>query len=124
MHSYASLNVAVPVMDVYRAWSRFDAFPRYFQSLLSVDPLEDDWMRLRGADATWTVRFTVQIPARLLKWEDALGRAGGALHLYEHSKGTSKVFLHLDAWNEEAKDVLMRFRDHIEGPTRPLLEAV
>lgn len=124
MHSYASLEVAVPVADVYRAWSRFETFPRYFEDIQSVEPLEDGWARLRGEHVFWTVHFVERIPGRLVKWQDALERTDGALHLYQYSNEVSKVFLHLDSWNEEAKSVLARFRDHIEGPARPLLEAV
>jgi uncharacterized membrane protein len=72
-----SIDVRVPVEQVYNQWTQFEEFPRFMDGIESVQQLDDTHVRwvaeVRGESRQWTTEITEQQPDTRIAWKTIEG---------------------------------------------------
>jgi uncharacterized membrane protein len=72
-----SIDVRVPVEQVYNQWTQFEEFPRFMDGIQSVQQLDDTHVRwvaeVRGESRQWTTEITDQQPDTRIAWKTVEG---------------------------------------------------
>jgi uncharacterized membrane protein len=72
-----SIEVRVPVKQVYDQWTQFEEFPRFMDGIRSVQQLDDTHVRwvaeVRGESRQWTTEITEQQPDTRIAWKTIEG---------------------------------------------------
>ena len=72
-----SIDVQVPVRQVYDQWTQFEEFPRFMDGIRSVQQLDDTHVRwvaeVRGESRQWTTEITEQQPDEKVAWKTIEG---------------------------------------------------
>jgi uncharacterized membrane protein len=72
-----SIDVRVPVEQVYNQWTQFEEFPRFMDGIQSVQQLDDTHVRwvaeVRGESRQWTTEITEQQPDTRIAWKTIEG---------------------------------------------------
>ena len=72
-----SIEVRVPVKQVYNQWTQFEEFPRFMDGIQSVQQLDDTHVRwvaeVRGESRQWTTEITEQQPDTRIAWKTIEG---------------------------------------------------
>jgi uncharacterized membrane protein len=72
-----SIEVRVPVQQVYNQWTQFEEFPRFMDGIQSVQQLDDTHVRwvaeVRGESRQWTTEITEQQPDTRIAWKTIEG---------------------------------------------------
>jgi uncharacterized membrane protein len=67
-----SIDVEVPVETAYQQFSRFEDFPRFMESVKSIERLDDERLAWKaticGYDLDWIARVTERVPSERLTW--------------------------------------------------------
>jgi uncharacterized membrane protein len=67
-----SIVVDVPARTAYDQWTQFESFPRFMESVRSVEQITDDrlhWVvEVGGQTREWDARILEQIPDRKIAW--------------------------------------------------------
>ena len=72
-----SIEVRVPVEQVYNQWTQFEEFPRFMDGIQSVQQLDDTHVRwvaeVSGQRRQWTTEITEQQPDTRIAWKTIEG---------------------------------------------------
>jgi uncharacterized membrane protein len=72
-----SIEVRVPVKQVYNQWTQFEEFPRFMDGIQSVQQLDDTHVRwvaeVHGESRQWTTEITDQQPDTRIAWKTIEG---------------------------------------------------
>ena len=72
-----SIDVQVPVRQVYDQWTQFEEFPRFMDGIQSVQQLDDTHVQwsaeIRGERRQWTTEITEQQPDERISWRTIAG---------------------------------------------------
>jgi uncharacterized membrane protein len=72
-----SIDVQVPVREVYDQWTQFEEFPRFMDGIQSVQQLDDTHVQwsaeIRGERRQWTTEITEQQPDERISWRTIAG---------------------------------------------------
>ena len=68
-----SIDVHVPVAQVYNQWTQFEEFPKFMEGIQSVQQLDDTHVQwaaeIRGQSRQWTTEITEQQPDKKIAWQ-------------------------------------------------------
>jgi uncharacterized membrane protein len=72
-----TIEVQVPVQQAYNQWTQFEDFPKFMESIQSVQQLDDthvQWVaEIRGENRQWTTEITEQRPDEKVAWKTIEG---------------------------------------------------
>jgi uncharacterized membrane protein len=72
-----TIEVQVPVQQVYNQWTQFEDFPKFMDGIQSVQQLDDthvQWVaEIRGESRQWTTEITEQRPDEKVAWKTIEG---------------------------------------------------
>ena len=89
-----SIEVASPVHQVYREWSRFENFPRFMQGVKKVILLDDQRLQweteFTGTTKEWYATITDLTPDQRIAWESKDGEYVAGIVTFEPI-GTSRT---------------------------------
>ena len=72
-----TIEVQVPVQQVYNQWTQFEDFPKFMDGIQSVQQLDDthvQWVaEIRGESRQWTTEITEQQPDEKVAWKTIEG---------------------------------------------------
>ncbi len=96
----SSIEVNVPVREVYNQWTQFEQFPDFMQSVKKVEQTDDThlhWIASVGGRYTeWDAEIVEQSPDRAIQWQATEGAANaGAVVFDQLSPDKTKVTLKL-----------------------------
>jgi uncharacterized membrane protein len=130
-----SVEVALPVRDVYDQWTQFEDFPRFMAGVEEVRQISDEmthWrVKVGGKVREFDARITEQIPDARIAWTSTNGpRQAGVVTFHRLDAGHTRVTAQIDVEPEgvaetvgektgvvehRVKDDLKRFREFVEG---------
>ena len=134
-----SIDVDVPIRQVYDQWTQFESFPKFMEGIERVVQLDDktlDWTASVGGRVKhWKAEIIEQRPDEVIAWRATEGaRNDGAVRFEslgpDRTRLTSEVDVEPDGFIEKAGDALgvverrvkgdlERFKDFIESRAQP-----
>jgi uncharacterized membrane protein len=94
-----AIEVASPVHQVYRQWTRFENFPRFMQGVKKVILLDDQRLQweteFTGTTKEWYATITDLTPDQRIAWESEDGEYVAGIVTFEPI-GTSRTRLSLN----------------------------
>lgn len=132
--THNSVEVELPIQEVYDLWTNFEKFPDFMEGVSSVRVSGSDTMHWEasffGVHREWDARVTENVVGRKIAWESTSGVDNkGAVSFEELSPNVTRVDLHLEFEPEGfvenvgdklgfaasfAEGDLKRFRDYVE----------
>lgn len=96
-----TIEVDVPIRDVYNQWTQFEQFPEFMSGIERVDQLDDThlhWVAsIAGVTREWDATITEQVPDKRIAWANTDGATNaGAVSFDSTGPATTKVTLELD----------------------------
>ncbi|EYT81983.1 SRPBCC family protein [Streptomyces andamanensis] len=101
-HVEESIEVNVPVRDVYDQWTQFEDFPQFMDGVERIEQRTDTlthWKtKIGGREREFDAEITEQIPDERIAWTSIGGDAkqAGVVTFHRLDDGTTKVMLQLD----------------------------
>ncbi|MET9149360.1 MULTISPECIES: SRPBCC family protein [unclassified Streptomyces] len=101
-HVEESIEVNVPVRDVYDQWTQFEDFPQFMDGVERIEQRTDTlthWKtKIGGTEREFDAEITEQIPDERIAWTSIGGDAkqAGVVTFHRLDDGTTKVMLQLD----------------------------
>jgi uncharacterized protein YndB with AHSA1/START domain len=129
-----SIDISVPVREVYDQWTQFESFPEFMDGVESVkqtDATHLHWIAtVGGKRQEWDAVITEQTPDRRIAWTSTTGDANaGSVDFHRIGEESTRVTLTMDVEpsglaekvgtalgipSGQVKEDLERFRDFIE----------
>jgi uncharacterized membrane protein len=129
-----SIDVDVPVREVYDQWTQFESFPQFMQEVESVRQVDDShlhWVAsVGGRRQEWDAEIAEQVPDQRISWHSTDGdQNAGAVDFLRLGEDRTRVTLTMGVEPEGAvetigtavgitgamvKSDLERFKDFIE----------
>jgi uncharacterized membrane protein len=73
-----TIDVPVPVREVYNQWTQFETFPEFMEGVKEVRQTDDRHLHWRaqvgGREVEWDAEITEQIPDTRVAWRSIGGR--------------------------------------------------
>ena len=133
-----SIEVRVPVRQVYDQWTQFESFPQFMEGVESVRQLDDThlhWVAtVAGRRQEWDAEITEQVPDQLITWHSTTGdQNAGAVAFQRIGEERTRVSLTMGVKPRDAvervgtaigipsaqvKGDLERFKEFIEARGR------
>ena len=121
-----SIEVQVPVQQVYNQWTQFEEFPEFMdgiQSVLQLDDTHVQWVaEIGGVRRQWTTKITEQRPDEKIAWETIEGevKSDGVVTFEQVSDVQTRVNLRMDVESEStvenvAGDLLGIVKGQVHG---------
>jgi uncharacterized protein YndB with AHSA1/START domain len=129
-----SIDIGVPVREVYDQWTQFEAFPQFMEGVESVkqtDATHLHWIAtVAGRRQEWDAEITEQTPDQRIAWTSITGDANaGSVDFHRLGEESTRVTLTMDVEpsglaekvgtalgipSGQVKGDLERFREFIE----------
>lgn len=129
-----SIDIGVPVREVYDQWTQFESFPQFMEDVDSVNQTDDThlhWVAtVAGKRQEWDAEITEQTPDQRIAWTSINGDANaGAVDFHRLGDKSTRITLTMDVEpsglaekvgtalgipSGRVKGDLERFRDFIE----------
>jgi uncharacterized membrane protein len=103
-----SIEVQVPVQQVYNQWTQFEEFPKFMEGVQSVQQLDDthvQWVaEIRGESRRWTTEITEQQPDEKIAWKTIDGEVknDGVVTFERVGDGQTRVNVQMEVEGESA----------------------
>jgi uncharacterized membrane protein len=130
-----SIEVSVPIGQVYDQWTQFETFPQFMEGVESISQLDAThlhWVaEIGGVTRQWDAEITEQHPDERVAWRATGGvENAGVVTFHRIDDGRTKVMLQLDfepdgavekigdalgIVKRKATGDLKRFKDFIEA---------
>lgn len=119
-----SIEVEVPIQEVYNQWTRFERFPRFMQGVEEVRQVDDrhlHWIaEIDGKKKEWNAEIYENIPERRIAWRSTEGmRNSGVVELLrkdaQHTRVTLKVDYEPEISSEHSDEALEVVTQRVEG---------
>src|SRR3954470_24203820 len=72
-----SVDVAVPVREVYNAWTQFEDFPSFMEGVTAIKQIDDTHLHwnaeIAGITREWDAEVTEQHPDERVAWKSTTG---------------------------------------------------
>ena len=124
-----SIEVQVPVRRAYNQWTQFEEFPKFMDSVQSVQQLDDthvQWVaEIRGETREWTTEITEQQPDKTVAWKTIDGEVknDGVVSFEQIAGGQTRVNVEMDVEGEStAENVAGDLLGVVKGQVRGDLE--
>jgi uncharacterized membrane protein len=101
-----SIEVRVPVRQVYNQWTQFEEFPKFMEGVQSVQQLDDTHVRwvaeIRGESRQWTTEITEQQPDTRIAWKTVDGEVknDGVVTFEQVGDGQTRIDVQMDVEGE------------------------
>ena len=101
-----SIEVRVPVQQVYNQWTQFEEFPKFMEGIQSVQQLDETHVRwvaeVRGESRQWTTEITEQQPDTRIAWKTIDGEVknDGVVTFEQVGNGQTRVNVQMDVEGE------------------------
>jgi len=101
-----TIDVDVPVTDVYNQWTQFESFPKFLSFVESIHQIDDThthWkVAIGGAEREFDATITEQIPDDRVAWKSDAGdvNQAGVVTFHKLSEASTRVAVQLD-WEPE-----------------------
>jgi uncharacterized membrane protein len=101
-----SIEVRVPVQQVYNQWTQFEEFPKFMEGVQSVQQLDETHVRwvaeVRGESRQWTTEITEQQPDARIAWKTIDGEVknDGVVTFEQVGDGQTRVNVQMDVEGE------------------------
>ena len=105
-----SIEVQVPVQQVYNQWTQFEEFPKFMEGIQSVKQLDDthvQWVgEIRGESRQWTTEITEQQPEEKIAWKTIDGEVknDGVVTFEQVGDGQTRVNLQMEVEGESTAE--------------------
>jgi uncharacterized membrane protein len=105
-----SIEVQVPVQQVYNQWTQFEEFPKFMDGIQSVQQLDDThvhWVaEIRGVRRQWTTEITEQRADEKIAWKTVEGevRSDGVVTFEQVGDRQTRVHLQMDVEGESTAE--------------------
>jgi uncharacterized membrane protein len=121
-----SIEVHVPVRQVYNQWTQFEDFPKFMEGIQSVQQLDDThvhWVaEIRGESREWTTEITEQLPDEKVAWKTIEGEVknDGVVTFEPIAGGQTRINVQMDVEGEStgenvAGDLLGVVKSQVRG---------
>ncbi|HZV36967.1 MAG TPA: SRPBCC family protein [Verrucomicrobiae bacterium] len=119
-----SIEVEVPIQEVYNQWTRFERFPRFMEGVEEVRQVDDrhlHWIaEIDGKKKEWDAEIYENIPERRIAWRATEGmRNAGVVELLrkdaQHTRVTLKVDYEPEISSEHSDEALEVVTQRVEG---------
>ena len=121
-----SIEVRVPVQQVYNQWTQFEEFPKFMEGIQSVQQLDETHVRwvaeIRGESRQWTTEITKQQPDTRIAWKTIDGEVknDGVVTFEQVGDGQTRVKVQMDVEGEStvenvAGDLLGIVKGQVHG---------
>ncbi|HWF17653.1 MAG TPA: SRPBCC family protein [Verrucomicrobiae bacterium] len=119
-----SIEVEVPIQEVYNQWTRFERFPEFMEGVEQVKKLDErhlHWVaEIDGKKKEWDAEIYEQIPERRIAWRSTAGmRNAGVVELLrkdaQHTRVTLKVDYEPEVSLEHSDGTLETVTQRVEG---------
>ena len=124
-----SIEVQVPVAQVYNQWTQFEEFPKFMEGIQSVQQLDDThvhWIaEIRGKSRQWTTEIAEQQPDERIAWKTIDGEVknDGVVTFEQVGDRLTRVHLQMDVEGEStAENVAGDLFGIVKGQVRGDLE--
>ena len=124
-----SIDVRVPVQQVYNQWTQFEEFPKFMDGIQSVQQLDDthvQWVaEIRGESRQWTTEITEQKPDERIAWKTIDGEVknDGVVTFEQVGDGRTRVNVQMDVEGDSAvENVASDLLGVVKGQVRGDLE--
>ena len=103
-----SIDVQVPVQQVYNQWTQFEEFPKFMDGIQSVQQLDEthvQWVaEIRGESRRWTTQITEQQPDEKIAWKTIDGEVknDGVVTFERVGDAQTRVNVRMDIEGESA----------------------
>lgn len=134
-----SVEVNVPVADVYSRWLQFQHFPEFMHGIQEVQRINQDQLhwraRIAGVTREWDAEITERIPNEQIAWKATDGHPNdGVVSFASIDAGRTRVTLQMEHEPEgviekvgdklgvvehQAKSDLQRFKEMMESANDP-----
>jgi uncharacterized membrane protein len=116
----AHIDVAVPVVAAYDAWTRFDELPRFMDGVDEVRQLDETHLLWRasydGASTEWTCEVVEQRPEERVAWRSTSGVThGGVVSFLRLADDVTRVMIMAEVDSDAAAFVAPRVRQALDG---------
>src|SRR5215207_10589741 len=105
-----SIEVQVPVQQVYNQWTQFEEFPKFMEGIQSVQQLDDThvlWVaEIRGERRQWTAEITEQRPDEKIAWRTIDGEVknDGVVTFEQIARDQTRVNVQMDVEGESTAE--------------------
>jgi uncharacterized membrane protein len=105
-----SIEVQVPVQQVYNQWTQFEDFPKFMDGIQSVQQLDEthvQWVaQIRGESREWTTEITEQQPDEKIAWRTIDGEVknDGVVTFEPVGDNQTRVNVQMDVEGESATE--------------------
>lgn len=119
-----SIEVEVPIQEVYNQWTSFERFPKFMEGVEEVRQVDDrhlHWVaEIDGKKKEWDAEIYENIPERRIAWRSTAGmRNAGQVELLrkddQHTRVTLKVDYEPEISSEHSDDALEMVTHRVEG---------
>ncbi|HYD47702.1 MAG TPA: SRPBCC family protein [Terriglobales bacterium] len=128
-----SIDVHVPVREVYNQWTQFEEFPRFMQDVEEVHQLDDSHLHWRakvgGVEREWDAEINEQIPDKRIAWTSTSGaKNAGVVTFHRLSDSDTRVMLQMEyepqTVTESAGDMLGVLSQRVAGDLKRFKEFI
>jgi uncharacterized membrane protein len=105
-----SIEVQVPVQQAYNQWTQFEDFPKFMESIQSVQQLDDThihWVaEIAGEAREWTTEITEQQPDEKVAWKTIEGEVknDGVVSFEQIARDRTRVNVQMDVEGESTAE--------------------
>ena len=120
-----SIDVNVPVRNVYNQWTQFEDFPKFMEGVNEVRQLDDSSLTWRadiaGQQREWEAKISEQTPDERIAWTSTGGDVmqAGVVTFHRIDDHTTRVMLQLEFepqdWKEKAGDAVGIVTGRVKG---------
>ena len=115
-------EVAADVQDVYAAWTAFEDYPKFMETIETVTVAQDDrlrWVAVVEDDTyEWDADVVEHVPDEKVAWRAIDGRETGEVRFEKLAAGKTRVTYQLEydpsAWEGKADTVRHWMRRRVE----------
>jgi uncharacterized membrane protein len=106
-----TVDVNVPIRTAYDQWTQFEQFPRFMESVKSVQQLDDThlhWVaEIAGQHKEWDAEISEQHPDERVAWHSTSGaKNAGVVTFHRLDDNTTRVTLQMDVEPDGAIETL------------------
>ena len=96
-----TIDVEVPVRQVYDQWTQFEEFPEFMDGIDAVYQMDDhtlEWhAAIAGVPTSWRAEITEQLPDHRIAWNSTDGATNsGVVTFHRLDEGRTRVTLQLE----------------------------
>ena len=121
-----SIDVQVPVQQVYNQWAQFEEFPKFMNGIRSVQQLDATHVKwvaeIRGESRQWTTEITEQLPDEKVAWKTIDGEVknDGVVTFEQVGDNQTRINVEMEVESEStsenvAGDLLGIVKDQVHG---------